>query len=444
MNIKAKDDKVNYLTKIINCVGISCGTNMPARPLKIVAGLEPENTNVFLQMLAKASQMGDSSAVVQRVLAGESMPAASGAPEPPPPAAAAEPPPPAAEPTPPPPEPAAPEPAQPPPTEPAAPPPPEPAAAPPPAPPPAAVEVAKPPAPAAAPPPAAAPAPAPFTGGDADAEGGDVQRSALPPRPMSARKGPPKQKSKVVEGKQKPPPADTDLGPSAGNDAAGGKAKVFVLDDGDDDDDDVDVIVEASNQFDDAPAGLPSGAGAGSLVADIMETKQAMAEAGDKAAAAGQGADAGASAQNQGTGIVLGGRRRKGKDGAAGGSAPAPAPGAALDDAMAASHLDVRELVQATCQSTNPLGKIMDFLAEDAEAMNKEYHHWVEERRKHEKRAKATNSGVEASAHVMSQVAEVEEEIDTLRRKIDAVKTSILQNDSQINNLLDAVARGSS
>jgi len=50
--------KVSYLTKIITCVGIALGTSVPARPLKVVAGLEPENTNTFLQMLAAAATVG--------------------------------------------------------------------------------------------------------------------------------------------------------------------------------------------------------------------------------------------------------------------------------------------------------------------------------------------------------------------------------------------------
>ena len=50
---------MNYLTKIINCVGVTLGEPVPARPLKVVAGLEPENTNAFLQMLARAVASGN-------------------------------------------------------------------------------------------------------------------------------------------------------------------------------------------------------------------------------------------------------------------------------------------------------------------------------------------------------------------------------------------------
>ncbi|BBM99191.1 TRAF3-interacting protein 1 [Marchantia polymorpha subsp. ruderalis] len=75
-NIKEKESKVAYLWKIVDCVGITLNTNVPARPLKIVAGLEPEQTNVFLQMLAAATMVDrqHSERAVARVLAGEKQP----------------------------------------------------------------------------------------------------------------------------------------------------------------------------------------------------------------------------------------------------------------------------------------------------------------------------------------------------------------------------------
>ena len=41
-NIKDKETKVAWLHKIIACVSLSLDEHLPARPLKIVAGLEPE------------------------------------------------------------------------------------------------------------------------------------------------------------------------------------------------------------------------------------------------------------------------------------------------------------------------------------------------------------------------------------------------------------------
>jgi TRAF3-interacting protein 1 len=63
-----------------------------ARPVfcpaaQIVAGLEPENTNVFLQMLGQACRVSNGEAEVQRVLNGESQQEAGGASQPAEPAA---------------------------------------------------------------------------------------------------------------------------------------------------------------------------------------------------------------------------------------------------------------------------------------------------------------------------------------------------------------------
>lgn len=50
---------------------MATGEDVPAKPLKVVAGLEPENTNTFLQLLGKACKAGDASDCVKRVLGGE-------------------------------------------------------------------------------------------------------------------------------------------------------------------------------------------------------------------------------------------------------------------------------------------------------------------------------------------------------------------------------------
>ncbi|KAJ3155390.1 TRAF3-interacting protein 1 [Geranomyces michiganensis] len=71
-NVKEKEAKIAYLTKIIDCVGISTGVEIKCNPLKIVAGMEPEETNFLLQLLGKAVlKKVDSVDAVKRVLAGE-------------------------------------------------------------------------------------------------------------------------------------------------------------------------------------------------------------------------------------------------------------------------------------------------------------------------------------------------------------------------------------
>ncbi|KAF6261782.1 microtubule-binding protein MIP-T3-domain-containing protein [Scenedesmus sp. NREL 46B-D3] len=63
--IQDKEGKVAYLTKITAVVSMALGEPVPAKPLKIVAGLEPENTNLFLQMLGTAARMGSAASAVQ-------------------------------------------------------------------------------------------------------------------------------------------------------------------------------------------------------------------------------------------------------------------------------------------------------------------------------------------------------------------------------------------
>eukprot|EP00200_Dunaliella_tertiolecta_P010549 CAMPEP_0202370142 /NCGR_PEP_ID=MMETSP1127-20130417/1829_1 /ASSEMBLY_ACC=CAM_ASM_000462 /TAXON_ID=3047 /ORGANISM="Dunaliella tertiolecta, Strain CCMP1320" /LENGTH=213 /DNA_ID=CAMNT_0048966011 /DNA_START=146 /DNA_END=783 /DNA_ORIENTATION=- len=72
--IQDKDAKVAYLQKIISVVGMVLGQPVPAKPQKIVAGLEPENTNLFFQMLGRACLMDNGAQAVQQVL-GDGAPA---------------------------------------------------------------------------------------------------------------------------------------------------------------------------------------------------------------------------------------------------------------------------------------------------------------------------------------------------------------------------------
>ncbi|KAG7383797.1 TRAF3-interacting protein 1 [Phytophthora boehmeriae] len=69
--IKEKGPKMDYLTKIILCVGCQLNVEVEAKSAKIVAGLEPEATCKFLQLLSIACRSGSSNEAVQRVLAGD-------------------------------------------------------------------------------------------------------------------------------------------------------------------------------------------------------------------------------------------------------------------------------------------------------------------------------------------------------------------------------------
>ncbi|KAJ3336926.1 TRAF3-interacting protein 1 [Gonapodya sp. JEL0774] len=69
-NVKEKEAKIAWLMKLSDCVSFTLGEPVRLNPNKVVAGMEPEVTNEFLQQLARATQM-DSTVAVKRVTSGE-------------------------------------------------------------------------------------------------------------------------------------------------------------------------------------------------------------------------------------------------------------------------------------------------------------------------------------------------------------------------------------
>lgn len=68
-NINEKNQKIQFLEKMIKLVGIQLNTLVEAKPARIVAGLDPQNTNNFLQLLAVAAKhMPESTSAVRNVL----------------------------------------------------------------------------------------------------------------------------------------------------------------------------------------------------------------------------------------------------------------------------------------------------------------------------------------------------------------------------------------
>ena len=442
-NIKDKETKVAWLDKIIACVSLSLDEHVPARPLKIVAGLEPERTNDFLQALGRAARRGDGAAAVRRVLAGDApvKPAAASAPA----ASYATPP--------------APD--------------PEPAPAPPPVAatfePPVAASPPPPSRPAArSDPPAAPDLNAPLEPESPVAASTATARARAPARPVSARRAPPKLASKVTEVDARDSAANAAANAakaSGGGSAPTGAAVMGEGDDGlsdDDDDDDIDDgagIAAGSNPW--AAAEDPEGGGA--LVRDMLAAKRE----GDAAArgVAGDSEDAGGGSSRRTTGIILGGRRHKKAAAAAAAAADAamPSRGSADDDGVggglgadafadvgeapgarggAASRADlatIREHVQALVQSTNPLGKAMDALQEDMESMRKELAHWQRERQQHARRIEEDRNATAASAAKDERAEEIDAEVAAMRVKISGVKAAIAKNDAKIAKLLAMV-----
>ncbi|KAE9347739.1 hypothetical protein PF008_g7684 [Phytophthora fragariae] len=429
--IKEKGPKMDYLNKIIQCVSCQLNVEVDAKPAKIVAGLEPEATCKFLQLLAVACKCkaGSSSEAVKRVLAGDTaLRGTSGnvkkpgsrerTPETKQPSRSSTPPEnkPRAEPQP-------------------------------------AAEAKENPKEAG---------PGSFTGpmkplavkssaGDADNDndggnlrfGGDskadegddggVRLGTSAPgtsgtsrtsRPTTARRRPPKLKENVTEvGRLMVP--DAKAAPVAG-----------IMKDGDNNDTDSEDEAaggaagdETSNQPHSAL--LPGDAGAhGRLVRDILKDQSAE----EAARRAKEGEDnATATANEAETGIRLGRRKKSFKPERMKSSSAAAASSLAEMNALRAD-------IQRLCQAANPVGKSVEFVHEDLDAMSKELEFWRKEyARKRDALTDEQKRTEEALQPLQVQLREVEEQVKEQLHKINSLKAVIAKNEEKTQQLLRMV-----
>ena len=478
-NVKDKDAKVAYLTKIIACVAIDSGEQNPiARPLKIVAGLEPERTNAFLQALATCAAKGDGRDAARRARRGETAAEKNDAGEKQPEAASAE------------------------------------------------LRADRRDSPAGA----SVPTTSfdPFAGGidapraDAAAAGStrlspslDVdapsksafRKAGGATRPLSARRPPPRPKPEPPISPVSAAPTNDALKPDGEKVTNGAKAGGAILgeDDASDSSDDDAIVGDGLEGLDEdaganpwsAARGASGSPGAskagGALVRDMLAAKRE----GDASLRARQGTDAvGADAGDGGGGIILGSRRRRKTAAAAeaGGEETetsanvgthgfslgadvfmdsdtrdttnttndaSNAKGTGTDDASlpgSAGLADLgaaRDATQALVRSTNPLGRAMDALAEDAESMRLELRFWRRERAKHARRVKedrANTASAEkkegernaertggAPSAAEEAAAQTEADIKRVAEKIQAARLDVAANDATIAKLLAMV-----
>ncbi|KAJ8566442.1 hypothetical protein ON010_g6681 [Phytophthora cinnamomi] len=413
--IKEKGPKMDYLTKIILCVGCQLNVEVEAKPAKIVAGLEPEATCKFLQLLAIACKAGNSSEAVKRVLAGDTaIRGTSGntkkpgsrerTPETKQPSRSSTPPDnkPRVE--------------------------PQPAAE--------AKEKPKEAEPGSFSGPMK-PLAVKSTGGDTDndndggnlrfgggaaetktddGDDGGVRFGTSAPgtsgtsrtsRPTTARRRPPKLKENVTEVVRLMVP-DAKAAPVAG-----------IMKDGDNNDTDSEDEAaggaagdEASNQPHSTL--LPGDAGAhGRLVRDILKDQNAE----EAARRAKEGEDTAAGAANEAeTGIRL-------------------AAASSLTE-MNALRADIQRL----CQAANPVGKSVEFVHEDLDAMSKELEFWRKEyARKRDALADEQKRTEEALQPLQAQLREVEEQVKEQLHKINSLKAVIAKNEEKTQQLLRMV-----
>jgi|TARA_B110000285_G_C14960808_1_gene531575 TRAF3-interacting protein 1 len=100
----------------------------------------------------------------------------------------------------------------------------------------------------------------------------------------------------------------------------------------------------------------------------------------------------------------------------------------------------MKKAIQVLCQSTNPLGKSIDFVTDDIESMNKEYEHWKKESQTCQvqliEQQKITEEVVKP---LHDELAEIEEKIREQTAKVNSTKSAIMRNDITVQNLLYSV-----
>uniref|UniRef100_A0A3Q3VZ94 TRAF3-interacting protein 1 n=1 Tax=Mola mola TaxID=94237 RepID=A0A3Q3VZ94_MOLML len=100
----------------------------------------------------------------------------------------------------------------------------------------------------------------------------------------------------------------------------------------------------------------------------------------------------------------------------------------------------LRSSIQTVCRSTLPLGKIMDYIQEDMDAMQAELNTWRRESKEHAQalmqEQRATDRAVEP---LKVELAELEQLIKDQQDKICAVKSNILKNEEKIQKMVTGI-----
>lgn len=104
----------------------------------------------------------------------------------------------------------------------------------------------------------------------------------------------------------------------------------------------------------------------------------------------------------------------------------------------------LRVSIQTLCKSALPLGKIMDYIQEDVDAMQNELQLWHSETKQHaealQKEQSITDGAVEP---LKAELAELEQLIRDQQDKICAVKANILRNEEKIQKMVYSITLSS-
>ena len=100
----------------------------------------------------------------------------------------------------------------------------------------------------------------------------------------------------------------------------------------------------------------------------------------------------------------------------------------------------MKKAIQVLCQSTNPLGKSIDYVTDDVDSMSKEFEHWRKEAIQCTQALDEQRKITEELIHPLQDtLAELEEKIKEQMGKVTSIRSQILRNDITISNLLYSV-----
>ncbi|XP_011283892.2 TRAF3-interacting protein 1 isoform X3 [Felis catus] len=104
----------------------------------------------------------------------------------------------------------------------------------------------------------------------------------------------------------------------------------------------------------------------------------------------------------------------------------------------------LRASIQTLCKSALPLGKIMDYIQEDVDAMQNELQLWHSENKQHAEALQEEQSITDCAVEPLkAELAELEQLIRDQQDKICAVKANILRNDEKIQKMVCSITLSS-
>ncbi|KAF0886969.1 MIPT3 protein, partial [Crocuta crocuta] len=104
----------------------------------------------------------------------------------------------------------------------------------------------------------------------------------------------------------------------------------------------------------------------------------------------------------------------------------------------------LRVSIQTLCKSALPLGKVMDYIQEDVDAMQNELQLWRSESERHAEALQQERSITDCAVEPLkAELAELEQLIRDQQDKICSAKASVLRNEEKIRKMVHSITLGS-